>query len=142
METFAAGDSVAVRCDPGDDLLGAVEHAVEAHGVRDATVAAGVGTVSRLRVYYLDGSDLSRPRAERDAVVERSGNWELTSLEGVVADGDPHVHVAAHEGERSLGGHLLPGSEVNALAEVVLRRTDLALRRETDQNDVRRLTDR
>jgi predicted DNA-binding protein with PD1-like motif len=142
METFAAGDDVAVRCDPGDDLLGSIERAVARRDLRDATVVAGVGTLSTLRVYYLDGSDLSRPRSERDVVVERDGNWELTSLTGVVADGDPHVHVGVHEGDRTLGGHLLPGSTVNALAEVVLRRTDLALRRVADEDDVRRLTDR
>jgi predicted DNA-binding protein with PD1-like motif len=142
MESFAADGDVAVRCDPGDDLLGSVERAVERHDLRDATVVGGVGTLSTLRVYYLDGSDLSRPRSERDVVVEEPGSWELTSLTGVVADGDPHVHVGAHEGGRTLGGHLLPGSEVNALAEVVLRRSALSLRRETDEHDVRRLTGR
>lgn len=142
METFAAAGDVAVRCDPGDDLLGAVERAVAAHDLRDATVAAGVGTLSTLRVYYLEGSDLSRPRSERDVVVAGDGDWELTSLTGVVADGEPHVHVAAHEADRTLGGHLLPGSEVKALAEVVLSATPLALRREADGDDVRRLTSR
>jgi predicted DNA-binding protein with PD1-like motif len=101
-----------------------------------------VGTLSRLRVYYLDAAKLSRPREERDVVVEESGNWEITSLSGVVADGEPHVHVGVHEGDRTLGGHLLAGSPVSALAEVMLRRTDLSLRREADDRDVRRLTSR
>jgi predicted DNA-binding protein with PD1-like motif len=56
METFAEGDDVAVRCDPGDDLLGSIEHAIERHDLQDATVVGGVGTLSRLRVYYLDAS--------------------------------------------------------------------------------------
>jgi hypothetical protein len=142
MESFAEGDDVAVRCDPGDDLLGSIARAVEDHGLRDATVVTGVGTLSRLRVYYLDAAKLSRPREERDVVVEESGNWEITSLSGVVADGEPHVHVGVHEGDRTLGGHLLAGSPVSALAEVMLRRTDLSLRREADDRDVRRLTSR
>lgn len=142
MESFAEGDDVAVRCDPGDDLLDAIERAVATHDLRDAAVVAGVGTLDTLRVYYLDAAKLSRPREERDVVVEESGNWEITSLSGVVADGEPHVHVGAHEGTRTLGGHLLPGSEVSALAEVLLRRTDLSLRREADDRDVRRLTTR
>lgn len=142
MESFAAGDDVAVRCDPGDDLLASIERAVETHDLRDAAVVTGVGTLSALRVYYLDASKLSRPREERDVVVEESGNWEITALSGVVADGDPHVHVGVHEGSRTLGGHLLRGSEVSALAEVLLRRTALSLRREADDRDVRRLTPR
>ena len=142
MESFAEGDDVAVRCDPGDDLLGSIARAVETHDLRDATVVTGVGTLSRLRVYYLDAAKLSRPREERDVVVEKSGNWEITSLSGVIADGETHVHVGVHEGDRTLGGHLLPGSPVSALAEVVLRRTDLSLRREADDRDVRRLTSR
>lgn len=142
MESFAAGDDVAVRCDPGDDLLSSVTRAAETHDLRDAAVVTGVGTLSTLRVYYLDASKLSRPREERDVVVEEAGNWEITSLSGVIADGDPHVHVGVHEGDETLGGHLLRGSEVSALAEVLLRRTDLSLRREADDREVRRLTDR
>ena len=60
----------------------------------------------------------------------------------MVADGEPHVHVGVHEGDRTLGGHLLSGSPVSALAEVALRQTELSLRREADDNDVRRLTRR
>jgi predicted DNA-binding protein with PD1-like motif len=142
METFAEGDDVAVRCDPGDDLLGSIEHAIGRHDLQDATVVGGVGTLSRLRVYYLDASKLSRPREERDVVRAEPGNWEITSLSGVVADSEPHVHVGVHEGDRTLGGHLLSGSPVSALAEVALRRTGLSLRREADDDDVRRLTHR
>ncbi len=70
-------------------------------------------------------------------MVAEDGDWEPTSLTGVVADGEPHVYVAAHGTDRTPGGHLLPGSEVKALAA-----TPPALRREADGDDVRRLTDR
>jgi hypothetical protein len=142
MESFAAGDDVAVRCDPGDDLLASIERAIGIHDLRDAAVVTGVGTLATLRVYYLDTSKLSRPRDERDVVVEEDGNWEITALSGVIADGDPHVHVGVHEGTQTLGGHLLRGTEVSALAEVLLRRTELSLRREADDREVRRLTPR
>lgn len=69
-------------------------------------------------------------------MVAEDGDREPTSLTGVV-DGGSHVYVATHGTDRTPGGHLLPGSEVKALAA-----TPPALRREADGDDVRRLTDR
>ncbi|MFB6156599.1 MAG: PCC domain-containing protein [Haloferacaceae archaeon] len=139
MESFANEDYVAVRCDPGDMLLESVERALDDHGVRDGAVVSGIGTLRNLHVYYLDTHDLDDPRAERDTHVDRDGCWEVTALSGLVADGEAHLHVTASEGERTLGGHLCPGSEVNALAEVLVERTGLPLNRRRDAQGVAKL---
>jgi hypothetical protein len=46
---------------------------------------------------------------------------ELLSVNGLIADGEPHLHIAVSCGENEVyGGHLEDGSEVLYLAEIAI----------------------
>jgi predicted DNA-binding protein with PD1-like motif len=71
------------------------------------------------------------------------GAWEITDVGGVIADGDPHLHVTGFNGERTVGGHLESGCEVNVLGEFTIEKMEgIALTREPNDHGISQLTRR
>lgn len=143
METFASEQFVVVRLDPGDMALESIRRACEETDLTDGVVVSGIGTFNTLNVHYVNTThfqDADVPKAERNTFLELEGAWEVSAVQGVVADGDPHLHVTAYDGERTVAGHLEEGCEVNVLGEVAVRRApDLEMTRRPDEEGVGRL---
>lgn len=125
MRTFPTDDGhVVVRLDTGDLVLESIRRACEDHGVDTGAVVSAIGTLRNLRVHYLHTDDLDRSSEERNTVLDLDGAWEVSGIQGMIADGEPHLHVTAFDGERTIAGHLEEGNEVNALGEVLIRKLD------------------
>lgn len=45
---------------------------------------------------------------------------ELASIDGIIADGVPHLHTVVSDHEKAYAGHLEPGCRVLYLAEIVI----------------------
>jgi predicted DNA-binding protein with PD1-like motif len=135
MRSFASDETVVVRLDPGDPVLASIETAVADHDLHTAVVVSGIGTFRGLHIHYLHTTDLDDE--PRNTYLDLDGAWEINAIQGVVADGEPHLHVTAFDGDRTVAGHLEPGNEINALGEIVLQRVDdLALTRRPNAHDV------
>lgn len=143
MESFESDDGhVIVRLDRGDMALESIERACTEHDIDTGAVVTGIGTFSTLNIHYVDRTDLP-DRADRNVDLELTGAWEVTDINGVVADGEPHLHVTAFDGERTVGGHLEPGCEINVLGEVTIRKlSGLSLQRQPNEQGVSQLTAR
>lgn len=144
MESFESSDGhVIVRLDRGDMALESIERACEEHAVDTGAVVTGIGTFSTLNIHYVDRTDLPDDQTDRNVALELEGAWEVTEINGVVADGEPHLHVTAFDGDRTVGGHLESGCEVNVLGEVTIRKIDgLSLERRPGERNVSQLTER
>jgi predicted DNA-binding protein with PD1-like motif len=144
MESFESDDGhVVVRLDRGDMALESIEAACEDHDVDTGAVVSGIGTFSNLNIHYVDRTDLPEDQADRNVDLELEGSWEVTNVGGAIADGEPHLHVTAFNGERTVGGHLEAGCEVNVLGEFTIRKFDgLSLTREPGAHNVSQLTER
>ncbi|WP_424005178.1 PPC domain-containing DNA-binding protein (plasmid) [Haloarcula salina] len=144
METFESSDGyVIVRLDRGDMALEGIQAACEQRDVDTGVVVSGVGTFSTLNIHYVDRTDLPEDPSDRTVDCTLQGAWEITDVGGVIADGEPHLHVTGFDGDRTVGGHLEEGCEVNVLSEFTIRRLDdLALTRSADDHGVSRLTRR
>lgn len=144
MESFESSDGhVIVRLDRGDMALESIERACEEHAVDTGAVVTGIGTFSTLNIHYVDRTDLPDDQSDRNVDLELEGAWELTEINGVIANGEPHLHVTAFDGDRTVGGHLEPGCEVNVLGEITIRKIEgLSLERSTGEQNVSQLTQR
>jgi predicted DNA-binding protein with PD1-like motif len=144
METFESDDGyVIVRLDRGDLALESIEAACEDHEIDTGTVVSGIGTFSTLNIHYVDRTDLPADRTQRNVTRSLDGAWEITDVGGVIADGEPHLHVTGFNGDRTVGGHLEAGCVVNVLGEFTIRKIDgLALTREPNEDGVSQLTRR
>jgi len=141
MESFESDDGhVVIRLDRGDMALESIERACETHNVDTGAVVSGIGTFSNLNIHYVDRTDLPEEQSERNVTLELDGSWEVTNVGGAIADGEPHLHVTAFDGERTVGGHLEHGCEVNVLGEFTIRKIEgLSLTRRAGPNGISQL---
>ena len=66
---------------------------------------------------------------------------ELAHIGGVIANGEPHLHIIVSDSEKAYAGHLEEGCRVLYLAEIVIIEIkDLNLKRIRDERQIRRLT--
>lgn len=141
MRSFESDDGhVIVRLDPDDDALRAIREACDRHEVDTGAVVTGIGTFKRLRIHYVHTTEFPKNRSDRNTDLDLEGAWEVTNVQGAIADGEPHLHVTAFDGERTVGGHLEEGCLVHVLGEITIRKIEgVALTRRPDERNVSRL---
>ncbi|MEW5720490.1 MAG: PPC domain-containing DNA-binding protein [Chloroflexota bacterium] len=102
-----------LRIDPGEDVLDAVKRFLKEANVKQAVMTAGYGTLAKYHLHWVASNRL--PIERRYGRGE--GGIEVLALNGIVVDGEPHLHVALGTPEGAFGGHLEPGCIVYALFE-------------------------
>jgi predicted DNA-binding protein with PD1-like motif len=103
-----------LRVDPGEDVLEAVKRFVQEANLRQAVVLGGYGTLAAYHLHWVAHShipvDVHFGRGE--------GGVEILSMNGLVVEGEPHIHVALSTPDGAFGGHLEPGCTAYVLCEV------------------------
>ena len=122
---------VVLGIQPGEMLLESIQEGIDRESVRNGVVVSGIGTLKNLHMHYITHTDF--PPGDEFVNIERP--LELLSVSGVIAAGQPHLHVVVSCGRDEVyAGHLEPNSEVAYLAEVViLTCNDLPLARRLDE---------
>lgn len=105
-----------LRIDPGEDVLESVRRFLKEAGVRQAIVLGGYGTLAAYHLHWVTHNRL--PVVNRFGRGE--GGLELLSMNGLVVEGEPHIHVTLATPEGALGGHLELGCLAYVLCEVFL----------------------
>jgi predicted DNA-binding protein with PD1-like motif len=119
MESISkAGNRILVlSLMPGEMLLESIVAACRRHRVVDGVVVSGIGTLKNCHLHAITGTGF--PPKNRYFEIRKP--LELVSLSGVIADHEPHLHVAVSWLDRQTwSGHLHEGSEVAYLAEVAV----------------------
>lgn len=103
-----------LRVDAGEDVLESVQRFLQEAGVRQAVVLGGYGTLAAYHLHWV-----THNRIPTDNHFRRGeGGIEILSMNGLVVDGEPHIHVALSNPDGSFGGHLEPGCIAYVLCEV------------------------
>ena len=114
--SFAVKAIHILRIDPAEDVLGSVRAFLGRSGVRQAVVVAGYGTLAASHLHWV-----CHNRIPTDNTFRRGeGGIEILSMNGLVADGEPHIHVTLSTPEGAYGGHLEDGCKAYVLCEVFL----------------------
>ena len=112
LSSSAATELIVLGLAPGEMLLESIQRALAEKDVRNGVVVSGIGTLKNLRMHYILHTDF--PAA--DEIVNIVRPLELVSVSGVIADGEPHLHVTVSCGQKEVwSGHLEEGSEVAKL---------------------------
>jgi uncharacterized protein len=121
---------IAVGLGPDDKLLESVKEIIKSHDVRDGVIVSGIGTLKRCHMHYVDTTGF--PAENLFYVVEEP--LEIVSISGLIADYEPHLHMAAGcRDKKAYVGHVEDGCVVLYLAELLIMRLDgLELKREVD----------
>jgi predicted DNA-binding protein with PD1-like motif len=127
-----AGRVIVMKLDSGEDLLETMENFIRERKINSGAFTA-IGTLSGARIGVYD------PATKQYAIAEMNEPLELVSCDGNIAlKGEKamihaHIVVANKEGE-AFGGHLLPGTIVGAMVEVMVTAyVNVKLRRVYDE---------
>lgn len=103
-----------LRVDPGEDVLESVQKFLKEANVRQAVVLGGYGTLAAYHLHWVTHNRIPTD----NAFGQGEGGIEILSMNGLVVDGEPHIHVALSTPEGAFGGHLEPGCTAYVLCEV------------------------
>ena len=130
MQHDGAMEAVIIALEPGELLLESIREAVKRCGVSSGAVVSGIGTLRTCRMHYINNVGFP----PTDTIFSLEKPLELLSVSGLIADGEPHLHIVVSCGSDEVyAGHLEEASEVAYLAEIaVIAFNDLAMARKLD----------
>ncbi len=115
-QTFDASRFVALRLDPGEDVLLSLRAAVEEQRIRNAAILSGVGSLDRYHFHVVRTTKMP----PGNTFVQGEGPFDILTITGLVVAGEVHAHIAFSNTELAMGGHLEEGCRVLTFAVVVM----------------------
>ena len=105
-----------IRLDRGDLLLETIQQAVRENHIADGAVLTAVGSLGECTFHRIKSTG-EKPEDEFLTVKEP---LEILNINGLIADGEPHLHLTMSGASRAFGGHLEKGCRVLYRAEVTI----------------------
>ncbi len=136
MEYFV-DDSIVrswvIRLDKDDDMLDSINAVIKECGIDNAVVVSGIGTLYDARIHMIGTTGY--PAVEKFPVWKNKP-IEVSSLSGIIASGEPHIHIVFSDSEGCYSGHLEKGCRVLYLAEIVIQSLGIGLERVRDEKGI------
>ena len=141
MESFSKneiGQIFVLRLVPGDYILESIMDMIEKENIKDGVVISAIGTFSDCTLHMVTTTGFPP--------VEHFEEWkdkplELASVQGIIADGTPHLHAVISDKDKAYAGHLEKKCRVLYLAEIVIIEVkNLNLKRIPGEKDILKLT--
>jgi predicted DNA-binding protein with PD1-like motif len=107
---------VVVRLKFDTDLLEGLKTAVAQEKIKNAVILSGAGSLTSYHVHVV--SNVVLPPT--NAFFKGTGPYDLLTTTGYVIDGRAHAHITFSNTEKTLGGHLEPGTRVFTFAILTL----------------------
>jgi len=108
------GRHVIMQLTKGEPILESVESEVKRLGIKLGIITSGIGSARKI-VYHRIGSTEDDPVNE---FITIESPLEIGSMQGVIVDGKPHIHVTFCDANGTIAGHLEPGCETQYLMEI------------------------
>ena len=141
MEIFTGsnfGKVHVLRIDRGEYLLENIENFIESKNISSAVVLSAIGSLDYCVMHTVTTTALPS--------VDKFLKWEdkpleIASINGVIADGSPHLHMTISDCEYAYAGHLEHGCRILYLCEIVIAEIDgLNIKRTINKNNISELT--
>jgi predicted DNA-binding protein with PD1-like motif len=115
-------------------LLESILDVIKQKNVQDGHVMITAGSVQECRYHYVT-STATKPKDEFKTV---KGAFEILNGGGIIANGEPHIHITLSEQDKgAFGGHLENGCRILYLGEVTITKyAGPALTRQKNENGV------
>ena len=119
MNTFEnnqLGRWIVIHLFKGEDVLECIAAECRRLNIKNAIVTSGIGSLRQASYHRIE--TLENDATNTYLTYEKP--TELCAVQGLVIDGEPHLHAAFCDPEKSYGGHMEPGCKVQYLAEISL----------------------
>lgn len=121
MECFTSerlGRTFIVKLVQGEDLLVSVRELIQEKQIKNAVIVSGLATFDRSVLHMISTTDYPiRTHIDKKTDVP----LEVVSVDGFIADGDPHIHCTISDRNQAYAGHLLEGCRILYLGELVIQ---------------------
>jgi predicted DNA-binding protein with PD1-like motif len=108
---------VVMRMKFGTDLLADIQKSVAEEHIKNGIILTGIGSVRGYRVHQVYNRDLP---TKNIFTAEPNTPADLDSVSGYVINGKVHAHMVLGTGDKTIAGHLEPGTEVFTYAVVTV----------------------
>lgn len=115
-QSFNASRYIALRLDPGEDVLLALRSTVRDHHIRNAAILSGVGSLDRYHFHVVQTTNMP----PGNTFVQGEGPFDILTVTGLVVNGEVHAHITFSNTEIAMGGHLEEGCRVLTFAVIVM----------------------
>ena len=118
METIKgslSSELILARFDPGEKLLEGIRDLIKQEHLHTGVVVSGIGTLSDCRVHETVAGYPPNLMTRHQHYRELKGSYEIASIQGIIADGEPHLHITLCEGDTTVAGHVEEGCIVLTL---------------------------
>jgi len=122
MRYFSAGieeEVIVIGLDSGEDILSSIEEVIKKRDIKNGVVVSGVGSLAKAH-YHIVKPGNEKPW--KDSYIKKEGTIEVISLQGIIANGEPHLHISMSQEDEAFGGHLEKGCLVLTLVEIVIKK--------------------
>ncbi|GAC1551568.1 MAG: hypothetical protein NVS2B7_27480 [Herpetosiphon sp.] len=119
IQTSEVSRIVAVRLNPGDDVLESLRTAVDDQQIKNGLILNGVGSLNRYRVHVVGLPTLPT----QDVFVDAEGPFDILTFSGAILEGRVHAHITFSNTEKAMGGHLEIGCRVLTFSVIVIAET-------------------
>lgn len=100
---------VTIGFAPKDMLLQSLREAIKDQKIINGAVISGIGTLKTCHLHYVDHTGIP----PRDIFYKREKPLELLNASGLIANGEPHLHIMVPcPDNETYSGHLEDKSEV------------------------------
>jgi uncharacterized protein len=115
-------------------LLESILDVIKQRKVQDGHVMVTAGSVQECTFHYVVSTDIK----PKDVFKTVKGPFEILGGGGIIADGQPHLHITLSDQDRpAFGGHLEKGCRVLYLSEfTIFKYAGPALTRKPNENGV------
>lgn len=123
------GRIVVLSFQMGDKLLEGIRSECERLGIENAVLVSAIGTFDKARFHRITTTE----EEPTDEIITVEDPIELSAMDGMVIEGEPHFHMVFSDLDKTYSGHLEDGSTILYLGEVVLAEIkDMDIQRSED----------
>jgi len=112
-----------LRVDPGEDILASVEQFIAEANLQQAVVLGGYGTMAAYHLHWVTHNQIPTDNLFHKG----EGGIEILSMNGLVIEGQPHIHIALSNPDGAFGGHLEPGCIAYVICEIFFAEVEGAI---------------
>ena len=114
-------------------LLESILDVIKQKDIHDGHVMVTSGSVQECTYHYVTTTDLKAKNAYKTV----KGPFEILNAGGIIADGEPHIHITLSSPKGAFGGHLEKGCRILYLGEVtIVKYSGPALTRKDNPNGI------
>lgn len=137
MEYFTGGTIervIIASLTPGDLFLESIRDIIKKENIETAVITSGIGSFRKFKYHTITWTGMP----PKDRFHEINGPIEIGGIQGLIVDGEPHLHITfsnCENGEASTG-HIEDGCEVCYLVEVFIEVIKgVRIKKEKDQDN-------